>query len=141
MSPTVRFAVQFTWTWPVTIILLIIAMIPVYGPLMPPIDGALWPVTSKVTFIEQRATEGGVIIRMRYVKNRDCELAGLALDRHGVPIEMDPVQNSENRLTTRGTGLQVSREWFIAADSLDDMRLRFIHRCNPLWLTVTVAYP
>ena len=78
---------------------------------------------------------------MRYVKNRDCEIVGLALDRHGVPIEMDPVQNSKNRLTTRGTGLQVSREWFIAADSLDDMRLRFIHRCNPLWLTVTVAYP
>lgn len=141
MSPTAKFAIQFTWTWPVMILLLIIAMIPVYGPLMPPIDGTLAPVTSKVTFIEQRAVDNGLVVRMRYTKNRDCEFVGVTMDRRGVPIEFDPVQGSKNRLTTRGTGLQVSREWFIGADKLDDIRLRFIHRCNPLWLTVTVVYP
>ena len=113
----------------------------IVAPLMPPIDGTLAPVTSKVTFIEQRAVDNGLVVRMRYVKNRDCELVGVTMDRHGVPIEFDPVAGSENRLTTRGTGLQVSREWFIGADKLDDIRLRFIHRCNPLWLTVTVVYP
>ena len=141
MSPTAKFAVQFTWTWPVMIVLLIIAMIPVYGPLMPPIDGTLAPVTSKITFIEQRAVDNGLVARMRYTKNRDCEIVGVAMDRHGIPIEFEPIAGSENRLTTRGTGLQVSREWFIGADKLDDIRLRFIHRCNPLWLTVTVVYP
>lgn len=136
-----QFTINVTWTWPVVICLLVLAMIPIWGPLMPPLDGTVWPVTSKVTFVDQQPTEGGLLARMSYTKNRDCEIIGVSLDRAGVPIEFEPVAGSLEALTTRGTGPQISRQWFIGADSTDGLRLRFIHRCSPWWMTVTIAFP
>lgn len=141
MSPQAKFALDITWTWPVTILLLIVALLPLYGPLMPPIEGTIAPVTSKVTWVSVRPAEGGLIARMSYVKHRDCEIVGVSLDKNGVPVEFEPVAGSTDNLTTRGTGPQISREWFIGTDDLHDLRLRFVHRCNPLWLVVTVAFP
>ena len=76
-----QFAINVTWTWPVVICLLVLAMIPIWGPLMPPLDGTVWPVTSKVTFVDQQPTEGWLLARMSYTKNRDCEIIGVSLDR------------------------------------------------------------
>lgn len=136
-----QFDISVTWTWPVIVGLLILAMIPIWGPLMPPLEGTIAPVTSKVTFIEVKAAEGGLTARMSYTKNRDCEIIGVSLDRGGVPIEFAPVNGSVDKLTTRGTGPQISREWFIGSDNTDGLRLRFIHRCHFWWTTVTIAFP
>ena len=123
------------------IVLFVLAMLPIYGPLLPPLEGAVWPVTSKVSFVNAAPTEGGLTARMSYTKLRDCEIIGVSLDRNGVPIEFEPVAGSLEALTTRGTGPQISRQWFIGADSTDGLRLRFIHRCSPWWMTVTIAFP
>lgn len=136
-----QFAISVTWTWPVIIGLLVLAMIPIWGPLMPPLEGAIAPVTTKVTFIDVKAVEGGLTARMSYTKNRDCEIVGVSLDRNGVPIDFQPVTGSLDKLTTRGTGPQISREWFIGSDNTDGLRLRWIHRCHFLWTTVTIAFP
>ena len=63
-----QFAINVTWTWPVVICLLVLAMIPIWGPLMPPLDGTVWPVTSKVNFVDQQPTEGGLLARMSYTQ-------------------------------------------------------------------------
>lgn len=122
-------------------ILLFFSMLPVWGPLIPPLEGRIAPVTSKVTFIEQPPVEGGFTVRMSYTKLRDCEIIGVSMDRNGVPIEFEPVNGSLDKLFTRGTGPQISRQWFVGDDSLDGLRLRWIHRCHVLWTAVTVAYP
>lgn len=143
MSPHERrqFTINFTWSWPAVLTLLFLAMLPVWGPLLPPIEGMIAPVTSKVTFIQQTQVEGGMTARMSYTKNRDCEIIGVSLDRNGVPVDFEPVGGSTDVLQTRGTGPQISRLWFIGADKTDGLRLRFVHRCSVLWTTVTVAYP
>ena len=142
MSPGAKLAINITWTWPAVIALLVFAMLPIWGPLMPPLEGALWPVTSKVTFINQATTpEGGTLARMSYVKNRDCEIIGVSMDRAGLPVDFEPVAGSLDNLTTRGTGPQISRQWLIGDDSIQGLRLRFIYRCHPLWTTVTIVYP
>jgi hypothetical protein len=143
MSPHERrqFAVNFTWSWPAVLVLLVLAMLPIWGPLLPPLEGAIAPVTSKVTFIQQTPAEGGMTVRMSYTKLRDCEILGVSLDRNGVPIEFVPISGSVDTLVTRGTGPQISRQWFIGSDNLDGLRLRWIHRCNPLFTTITIAYP
>ena len=143
MSPHERrqFAVNFTWSWPAVIVLLILAMLPIWGPLIPPIEGLIAPVTSKVTFVQQMPTEGGTLTRMSYTKTRDCEILGVSMDVNGVPIEFEPVNGSVDILSTRGTGPQVSRQWFAATDDMSRARLRFVHRCNPLWTTITIAFP
>lgn len=136
-----QFAVNFTWSWPAVLTLLFLAMLPVWGPLLPPIEGMIAPVTSKVTFIQQTQVEGGLTARMSYTKNRDCEIIGVSLDRNGVPVDFEPVGGSTDVLQTRGTGPQISRLWFIGADKIEGLRLRFVHRCSVLWTTVTAAYP
>lgn len=143
MSPHERrqFTINFTWSWPVMIVLLILAMLPIYGPLIPPIEGAIAPVTSKVTFIQQTPAEGGLTARMSYTKLRDCEIIGVSMDKNGVPIEFEPVVGSTDNLSTRGTGPQISRLWFAGTDDLSGVRLRWYHRCNPFWIAVTVAFP
>lgn len=143
MSPHERrqFTVNFTWSWPAVLTLLFLAMIPIWGPLTPPLEGQLLPVTTKVKFINTRPVEGGVILRMSYEKMRDCQILGVSMDKNGVPIEFEPVAGSLDVLTTRGTGPQISREWFAGTDKLDDVRLRWVHRCNPLFTTVTLAFP
>ena len=136
-----QFTISVTWTWPVIIGLLILAMVPIWGPLMPPLEGQLLPVTTKVKFINTRPIEGGTILRMSYEKLRDCQILGVSMDKNGVPIEFEPVAGSLDVLTTRGTGPQISREWFAGTDKLDDVRLRWVHRCSWLWTTVTIAFP
>jgi hypothetical protein len=143
MSPHERrqFTINFTWSWPAVIVLLFLAMLPIYGPLIPPLEGMIAPVTSKVTFIQQTPVEGGMTVRMNYNKLRDCEILGVSMDRNGVPIEFEPVVGSLDSLVTRGTGPRISRQWLIGSDSTDGLRLRFIHRCSPWWMTVTIAFP
>lgn len=111
MSPHERrqFAVNVTWTWPMVLALLFFAMLPIWGPIVPPLEGALAPVTSKITFIQQTQVEGGITARMSYNKNRDCEVIGVSMDRNGVPVEFEPVGGSLDSLITRGTGPQISR--------------------------------
>lgn len=143
MSPHERrlLAVNVTWTWPTILLLLTLAMLPVWGPLMPPLEGMIAPVTSKVSFINAAPVEGGFTARMSYTKNRDCEIIGVSMDKNGVPVEFEPVAGSLDALVTRGTGPQISRLWFIGNDDLNGLRLRWTHRCHPLWIVVTVAYP
>ena len=143
MSPRERpqLAINVTWTWPVTIGMLVLVMIPIWGPLMPPLEGAVWPVTSKVVFVDQQITEDGRLVRMSYTKNRDCEIIGVSMDRVGTPIDFEPVAGSLDALVTRGTGPQISRQWFVGDRSIEGLRLRFLHRCSPWWTTVTVAFP
>lgn len=121
--------------------LLLLMALPIYGPLLGPIEGYLAPVTSKVTFVDVREFEGGTVLRMSYTKLRNCEIVGVSLDRFGAAIRFEPVADSKATLTTRGTGPQISREWFVDAKSLDGLRLRWFHRCSPLYVTETVAYP
>lgn len=141
MSPGRKFAIDVTWSWPVVFLLAIAILLPVWGPLVGPIEGMIAPVTGKVTFIQRTEVEGGFTVRMSYTKLRNCEIVGVSMDQNGVAIEFEPVENSQATLTTRGTGPQISREWFVGARDLDGLRLRWLHRCSPFYITVTVAYP
>lgn len=141
MSPSRSMVFGITWSWPVTILMLFIALLPVYGPLMSTVEGDWWPVTSKVKFVNIEKTLDGMIVRMSYTKNRNCEIVGVSLDAHNIPIEFVPIEGSVDLLQTRGTGPQISRKWFIGHEDLEDLRLRFIHRCHILWVTVTIAFP
>lgn len=141
MSRASNFVLSVTWSWPITLLLLFFAMLPIWGPLMPPLDGMVWPVTDKVRFTNQVAVDGGLNVRMAYNKLRDCQIIGVSMDNNGVPVDFEPVAGSIDTLSTRGTGPQISRLWFAGTDDLKGVRLRWIHRCNPLWETVTVAFP
>ena len=141
MSPSSKLALDVTWTWPVVILLLFFALMPLYGPLMPTVEGRFFPVTTKITFVNPRPTDGGTLAQMSYVKSRDCELLGVSADdmMSGQTIEFHAVVGTS--VGTWATGPHISVPWFIGAPSITGLRVRWVHRCNPLWLTVTQAYP
>lgn len=120
-------------------ILMALLMLPIYGPMLPTIEGGLWPVTGKVEFIGVTEVDGGVTARLKYTKYRDCEYLGASLDANGMPVDFEPVAGGEP--ITVGTGERLSRPFFIGTKDLAGLRLRWLHRCSPYWLTVTVGYP
>jgi hypothetical protein len=134
-----RAIMEITWSWPVTILLLIVAMSPFVLPLLPQFDGRFFPVTSKVKWLDVQPADGGVTAKMSYVKLRDCEYLGSSIDRDGLPIPLNPVSGQKPQ--TFPTGTRVSAPWFIGSSDLEGLQLRFVHRCNPWFTTVTVAYP
>lgn len=142
MSQASRFALNVTWTWPVMLVLLFIAMLPLYGPMMPDIEGSILPVTSKIEFLSPVVVDGGLAAPMRYTKFRNCEYLGVSADdvMSGEPVDFHPFVGPPP-LGTWATGPHISRAWFIGAPTLAGLRIRFIHRCSPLWLTVTQAFP
>lgn len=142
MSLASRFALNVTWTWPVMIALLMLALLPIYGPLMPGIEGRFLPVTTKIEFLNMTPVQGGIAAQMKYVKTRECEYLGTTADNimSGEPIDFYPYLGAQP-VGTWATGQHISRPWFIGAPSLDGVRIRWLHRCSPLWLTVTQAFP
>lgn len=130
---------RFVWSAPGTLLLLLVVAFLVFAPMMPEIDGRIFPVTTKVSFFDVKATEGGLAARMSFVKLRNCEFLGASLDRDGQSIEFAPV-SGEDPLTI-AAGERVSRPWFIGSDNVLGLRLRFVHRCSPLYTTVTLVYP
>ena len=139
MSPLDRAIMRATWSWPSITLLLIVALFPFYGSQFPRFDGWLFPVTGKMTFSDVRPADGGVTVRLSYTKLRDCEYLGASMDHEGVSVDFYPVDGGVP--TTLATGQHVSRPWFIGSPTVDGLHLRFVHRCNPLYTTVSDVYP
>jgi hypothetical protein len=128
-----------TWSWPGTIGLFVILAVVMLMPIMPTADGLLFPVTSKVEFVDIRPVEGGMSVRMKFNKLRDCEYLGVTIDRDGVGIDFEPISGGEPM--TLPTGQRLSRPWFVGTGNLDGIRLRWVHRCVIWFNTVTQGYP
>jgi hypothetical protein len=139
MSPSAKAAMRITWSWPGTIVLFVILTVVMLTPVMPTADGMFFPVTSKVEFLDIKPVEGGLSVRMKFNKLRDCEFLGVTIDREGVGIDFEPLIGGEPM--TLPTGQRISRPWFIGTTNIDGIRLRWVHRCVIWWNTVTQGYP
>lgn len=137
-----QFALTVTWSWPVVVVMFVFLALPVFGPLMPAIEGGVWPVTGKITFINQTPVQGGIAAQMSYTKDRDCQFLGVSADNlmSGEAVDFHPYLG-DIPVGTWATGSHISRPWFIGAPNTDGLRVRWVHRCSLLWLTVTQAFP
>jgi len=141
MSPSAKAMMWVTWSWPGTIALLFLILFPIYAPLLPVIEGQLLPVTGKIEFVDEGLSADGksTTLRMKFEKLRDCEYLGVTADQSNGPLDFAPVSGSTP--ITVATGERISQLWRIGTSHLDGVRIRWAHRCNPYWITVTVGYP
>jgi hypothetical protein len=130
---------RMVWSPLGLVIILLVGMIPVYWPLLPVLSGTLFPVTSKVEFVDVHEVDGGLSVRLKFEKRLDCAYVGAVVDENGLPIDFYPM--SGGTPISLPTGERVSRPWFVGATDLKDIRLRWVHSCNPFFQTVTVGYP
>lgn len=125
---------------PILVLLALLVFLPVYGPYMVAIEGRLLPVTSRIEFTETTPTpEGGLDVRFRYEKYRDCEYLNTQVRLGEVDLEFDPVRG-QRFSTVRPLGFNVSRLWHLNVTSLEGVQMWFVHRCHPFWITVTKVY-
>lgn len=126
-------------------LLAVLAFLPVYGPWMAYAEGHFFPVTSKVSIIEERPAQGpdgGINIRFAYHKYRACEIVSTTMKRGEQDVGFTPVNSDANSApTTRLPGQQISRLWHVDANSLEGLEMWFVHRCSLLWLTATQVLP
>lgn len=122
-------------------ITLLILGSPSWVPALPSIVGWVFPVTSKVDFLDIQKVEGGLTVRMSFTKlNEACELRGQALDIGGVPITFERVDGGTP--IQLPSGKRVSGPWFVGADDVKGVRLRFVHTCPFVpFPIITVGYP
>lgn len=125
---------------PAMILLVLVALLPVYGSFMPYVEGNYWPVVSKATIISAVTSGSGVDITYTYTKYRLCELVGYSAKVGGLDTLLVPIKEPPG-LSTRGLGPEAPRTWHLVAPNLEGTEIWVIDRCNPLWLTVTKVYP
>lgn len=113
-----------------------------YSPLMPTLEGMALPVTTKIEIVGgvERGWDG-IDFRFAYTKLRNCELLGTDVRGPGGKFVYFYPLPQQGAPQTRGLGPQVSNKWHLGADSLEGLQMTFIHRCQPLWVTVTKVWP
>lgn len=111
-----------------------------WSPFMPTLEGKLFPVTSFITPIDVVASGSGLDFRFSYIKNRFCEYLGVtARDDTGHLIDFDTVVDTPV-IPSKLPGARTSRLWHLNSPTLDGISIFYVHRCSPLWLTVTQVF-
>jgi hypothetical protein len=117
----------------------VIGAVQIGGPLMAPIEGALFLVTSKITFVSVVPDGGDLLVQFTYDKLRLCKAPSIGGNQAGKPVPMalavpGPVQ-------TRILGPQLSGIWRFKTKTLDGLDVYYLHECGPFWLTLTKVFP
>lgn len=150
--------VHRVWSWPGATALIILAMLPVYGPLMPNIEGKLWPVTTRIEFVDPVTLEplfdtttgaqripltpdpddpASIFVKFNYTKIRGCTYVSTEAKQHGVHVDFEVTEAPGG---TRIPGRQVSQRWRLHTVDFAELEVYFIHQCNPYWQTYTKVF-
>ncbi|CTQ50913.1 hypothetical protein [Jannaschia donghaensis] len=110
------------------------------GPL---IESRLFAVVSGTVVTGTRVDPRGMLFNVWFRKSRPCEFIGLAWYDGDVRLRIDfhpslPVQPVPR---TRPPGGQAAGPWLLrGVESLQGTRAVTLHRCHPLWLTISEFY-
>lgn len=132
------------WSWPAVYTSLTILILAVFGPWIGTVDGALFPVTTKVELLNIEAgPDGTTLFRMSFEKTRPCTLIGVTMTRNRVSIPASAVAGGAPP-GTLATGPRLSQQWqvFGPPPLEDNFGIVWAHACPfAPWTTYTVAYP
>jgi hypothetical protein len=106
----------------------------------PHVEGWLWPVTGRAVIESEEPGAGSVTFDVAFEKWRACEFLGLAWydgDRR-IAVRFPGRPAGQGGSPSRPVGDQVSAGWRLdGVERLAGTRAVALHRCHPLWITVT----
>ncbi len=142
MSPAERrHASLWVWSWPSLTVVVTVFLLITFGPWLGVVEGAVAPVTSKITLTNVQERDHRTYFVMNFEKFRNCELKGITVRRKGVSVVAGPAKD-DSVTGTISTGPRRSQLWFVEGGlPVDDMEILWSHSCSFLWTTVTAAYP
>lgn len=131
-------------------VILFVAFLPIYLPIMAKYEGTLFPVVEGVQIISEVPGEcpdcrtPHVDIYLSFDKTRQCEFINLSwFDSTGrrVRVEFDPVLDG-TEVQTRPAGPQIAGPWrILGVETLEGTRAVVEHQCHPFYRTYTRFYP
>ena len=119
------------------------ALTPAIFALGPWTERTLFPVVRDTTISDETPGAGGVSFNVRFRKVRDCTFIGLVWydGPQRMNVEFEPETTSPPAPRTRPSGQQVAGPWRMPGlDALKGTRAYVMHRCHPLWMTITAFY-
>lgn len=119
-----------------------LALTPALFSVGPEIETRFFPVVENVQVENVTKVEEGVAFYVSFRKIRQCEFVGVAwyMGPERVGVEFAPGHNLYPK--TRPVGDQYAGPWMVRnIQSLEETRAFSVHRCHPLWETVSPFYP
>ena len=110
------------------------------GPLL---ESRFFPVLRNMEVLTERVDEIGVVFDLAFEKVRFCDFVDLVWFRGPVQLELDyrPDLEGPVRPQNRLVGEHITGPWRVrGVSSLAEAQVFAIHRCHPLWNTVTHVY-
>ena len=105
------------------------------------IEGALSPVTDRITITSVTPTDGGVVISAEALKHRDClrwvRTEWYYGDRGSDAIVPMPTAKHLDKPQLRPSGKIQWDGIFVPVPDLENTHANVIHKCHSLWNTVT----
>ncbi|WP_127523561.1 hypothetical protein [Mesorhizobium sp. Z1-4] len=116
--------------------------IPLLWPLGPRIEGFLLPVTGKVQVSKVEQRSEGLAFFVKFTKRRQCEFEAIIWYEGPVRLTLTFEPEAEQQHRTRPVGDQYIGPWLLnGVSDLDGVVAYVLHRCHPLWMTLTRFYP
>lgn len=123
-------------------ILLGLTLIPLLWQVGPWLEHRFFPVVEDVEIHDPTVTEDGVSFFVSFEKVRQCEFVGVAWYSGAVRVGVEFAPGHNLYPATRPEGDQFAGPWLVRdVSTLEGTRAAAIHRCHPLWQTVSQFYP
>lgn len=121
------------------------ALLPLWGPMMPRIEGRVLPVTSHwgMEPIETQGGREGARFYLRFTKLRDCDLVNYSFIHRETLVRANVEAEYGYTVVTLPAGEEHRTGPFIAwgVSDITDYTAVTVHRCHPFWLTISEVYP
>jgi hypothetical protein len=130
----------------------IIAIVTVFAlsPALARLEPMLFPVTTRLEIRQEavRIEDGIIEFYVKFDKKRQCDFLGIAWYRGDERLVLKFEASSSLSPATRIVGPQFTGPWQLSAPSgfaplttMKGTKARVLHRCHPIWTTITQIYP
>ncbi len=119
------------------------ALTPAVFSVGPIVETRLFPVFSQTRVFAETANRAGVEFHLEFRKRRQCEFLGLAwyAGPTRFPVRFEPNATEPPQSLTRPIGFHRDGPWqILGLWSLQETTAFAMHRCHPLWITMTEFY-
>lgn len=119
------------------------ALTPGVFTLGPVVEKRYFPVVNRVEVSDVVPMDDRVAFHVRFLKRRQCEFISLAWYSGDMrmPIDFGPYASAGGSNGTRPSGWQHAGPWaLLGVESLRGTRAFVLHRCHPLWITISEFY-
>lgn len=119
------------------------ALTPAVFSVGPLVETRLFPVVNQTKIFDEKVNKTGVEFHLEFHKRRQCEFLGLAwyAGPTRFPVRFEPDATMPPQSLTRPIGFHRDGPWqVLGLWSLEQTRAIAMHRCHPLWITITEFY-